>query len=371
LKSPLTELLKISSADAPSVEVIFLHGLDGDAIGTWAFNTQASWHTWIRGRYPNARVWSLNYRLRSSNWWGGAMAIQDRAVNVLATLDGDVDGETPIVLVCHSYGGLLAKQILFTATGRSHNEYGRFAGRIKGLVFLGTPHNGSRIADFVKALRLFRSSVAIDELKKNAPHLRELSSWFRNAHSTFKWQVRIFFETMDTRGIRVVDEDSADAHLVNVTAIGVDVDHEDISKPTRPDVRVTQTFAVIDRILGEPPLAENRPGPSPTAKLLGTLDPDGFERLYRRYQLELKADPGNQHLINALTNFRLGSTEPKNSAIEPNQIRKSLFGAPFYLLIPSIILIVLLLATAFDWQAISKLMSLLFPPDYRNTPPIK
>lgn len=145
MKSLLTELLLISSTENPRIDVIFVHGLNGDAKETWNFGDQPSWDTWIKEAHPAARIWSLNYRLRSFRWRGGSMAIQDRAVNVLATIYGDLSGETPILFVCHSYGGLLVKQMLSTGLGRAHNEYGRLVKRVKAIVFLGTPPTTGRV----------------------------------------------------------------------------------------------------------------------------------------------------------------------------------------------------------------------------------
>jgi hypothetical protein len=239
------------------------------------------------------------------------MPIQDRAVQVLATIQGELVGEAPIIFVCHSYGGLLVKQMLFTAFGRSHNEYGSLAERVKGVVFLSTPHNGSRIADYVQALRaVLWSSGAIAELKQNAPYLRELAGWYRNYSNTAGWKIRVFFETMNTRGVRVVDEDSADPHVQNVTPIGIDADHIGICKPPRADVRISQTNALLGEIVGlakSSAIAESPP--SVLATLIATTDPVQFERLMNRYELQLRADPGNQELIKALSNYTFRNTD--------------------------------------------------------------
>jgi hypothetical protein len=235
------------------------------------------------------------------------MAIQDRAINVLATIQGDLPGTTPIVFVCHSYGGLLVKQMLSTSLGRAHNEYGLLAGRIKGIVFLSTPHNGSRIADYVNAMRIvLRSSAAIAELKQNAPHLRELGGWFRNNALSRDWKTRVFFETLNTLGVRVVDEDSADPHIANITPIGIDADHNDICKPPRPDVRLTQTNALIREILQafSPPKGITNEL-SPLARLIAAKNLEEFERLRKRFEMQLKGDPTNKELIDALSSYSM------------------------------------------------------------------
>ena len=91
------------------------------------------------------------------------MPLTDRAINVLGTIDGEIPHEKPIILICHSYGGLLAKQMLRSGHERG-SEYKKLVDRIAGVVFLGTPHNGASIAGFVRALRfVLRSSSVMSE----------------------------------------------------------------------------------------------------------------------------------------------------------------------------------------------------------------
>jgi hypothetical protein len=104
-------------------------------------------------------------------------------------------------------------------------EYGQLVERFKGIVFFGTPHNGASIATFVSRLgSVLRSSPAISELKRNASLLRDLSSWFTNNAQFHAWKIRVFFETMNTFGVRVVDDDG-NPHIPNVTPIAIDADH--------------------------------------------------------------------------------------------------------------------------------------------------
>jgi pimeloyl-ACP methyl ester carboxylesterase len=138
-KPPLTRLHRLSGDGKAVVDVVFIHGLDGDPFLTWRFDQEPSWRTWIAEQFPLFNVWSLEYRIRSSWWNGGSMPLYDRALNVLATISSELSGNSKIILVCHSYGGLVAKEMLKVAF-ETATEYRSFCERIAGIVFLGTPH---------------------------------------------------------------------------------------------------------------------------------------------------------------------------------------------------------------------------------------
>jgi tetratricopeptide (TPR) repeat protein len=177
------------------------------------------------------------------------MPLYDRAVNVLATVSSELTSNTKIIVICHSYGGLVAKEMVRAALDTAP-EYRLFADRIAGFVFLGTPHNGSAIAQYVSALNIvYRGSRALSELRQNEPAARQLSQWFRQSAVKFGWRLRVFFETLNTAGTRVVDENSSDPAIVGVTAIGIDTNHIDLSKPTEPDVRVKRILGLIQEVV--------------------------------------------------------------------------------------------------------------------------
>ena len=100
-------------------DVIFIHGPGGDAYGTWQHGVglEAWWPSWIAGDSKRVGVWSLDYDAAPSVWLGRAMRTVDRANNVLALLDAEGFGKRPLFLVCHSFGGLVAKQLLRSADG--------------------------------------------------------------------------------------------------------------------------------------------------------------------------------------------------------------------------------------------------------------
>jgi hypothetical protein len=223
------------------------------------------------------------------------MPLTDRAVNVLGTVDGELRDARPIIFICHSYGGLLVKQMLRLGHDRG-SEYGKLVDRFRGIVFLGTPHNGAGIAGFVKALGVvLRSSPAITELRRNEPVLRELSNWFTNNAHFLGLKVRVFFETMTTFGVRVVDEDSSNPHIANITPIGIDTNHFDICVPEKPDVRVTQTIALLSEIAGVQPVAAN---PTWTQRILVAPNIE-LHALRIAIRRELRKTPSDPELLEA------------------------------------------------------------------------
>ncbi len=230
-------LLKVGGAgQGPSgVDVIFVHGLDGDARSTWhkKDNPALFWPAWLAEDVPGVTVWSLGYEVSSSAWRGSSMPLSDRATNALATLETQGLGDRPIVFVCHSLGGLLVKQMLRHALDFGVTPWRSIAERTTGIIFLSTPHSGSDISNWMKHIgALLRLTVSVDELKAHDPRLRELNTWFRNSRLAPSMRIQVYCEKLPvSAGILVVNESSADPGLQGVVPIPVDEDHVSICKP--------------------------------------------------------------------------------------------------------------------------------------------
>jgi hypothetical protein len=250
----MSELLQIVNSGEPTADLIFLHGLGGDAKTTWGFDKPTGWHTWIKACRPDLNIWSVDYRVERSEWTGGSMPLFDRAVNVLALLDNHVIGrDRPICFICHSLGGLIVKEMLRHARDVTAT-YSYIAKSAKGIIYFSTPHTGSSLADFAQKFELvFRNSIAVKELSAHHPRLRDLNIWFRNNYAGLEIQALIFFETQNTGKVRVVDETSADPGIPNVTPIPIDADHHAICRPAWSDELVVgQTLRFLDRVFPHP-----------------------------------------------------------------------------------------------------------------------
>ncbi|MGA5324570.1 S1 RNA-binding domain-containing protein [Streptomyces griseoincarnatus] len=235
------------------LDVVFLHGLDGDPLKTWTAGEDAFWPGWLAEDVPGAAVWSAGYDAWSSGWRGGAMPLEDRFINVLAALKVERIGERPLVFVTHSMGGLIVKEALLHAAYDHDSEFASFALMTKAVVFLGTPHNGSGLTQAVKALfGVYRSTAAVQDLHRNDAHLRRMStryqSWVLNSETGI--QHLVFFETRRTSGVQVVDAGSADPALPRVQPVAVDADHITICKPShRGDLVYGRTRNLVEDLV--------------------------------------------------------------------------------------------------------------------------
>ncbi|MDS4042594.1 MAG: hypothetical protein RKP20_15645 [Candidatus Competibacter sp.] len=257
-------LQKIGGCDDPDhvADVIFVHGLDGDARTTWhpKGDPQAFWPAWLGEDVPAIGVWSLGYAVSASAWKGHAMPLADRATNVLQQLKLDKIGRRPVVFVCHSLGGLLVKQVLRHASDFGNPAWKAITTQTKAVVFLSTPHSGADLASWIQYIGgLLRTTVSVEELEVHHPRLRELNLWYRNHVADFDLTTEVYYEKRPVAGILVVNETTADPGIVGVVPVPVDEDHVSICKPASKDSLIYRSVkCLVEDIVNaaRPPVAK-------------------------------------------------------------------------------------------------------------------
>ncbi|HUO07487.1 MAG TPA: cyclic nucleotide-binding domain-containing protein [Phycisphaerae bacterium] len=233
--------------------VVFVHGLDGDAVQSWQSKGAAdSWTKWLGEDLERVCVWTIGYDSKSSAWRGHSMPVFDRATNVLARLEAGGLLDRPLVFVCHSLGGLLVKEMLRVAHDSGNPEWKALITSTRGIAFLSTPHSGSDVAIWVKKFgALLRPTESVDELQYNDTRLRELNMWYSNNAPTIGIRTLAFCEKRPVSGLLVVvDESSANPHIPGVLPIPMDEDHISICKPaTRNHLVYVQVKRFIEKAL--------------------------------------------------------------------------------------------------------------------------
>ena len=273
-------------------DIVFIHGLTGDPEETWqSEETGEFWPEWLCDDIPNVAVHSLGYPASFFGKWAKKeMNLYERAANVLEAMVGRGIGESPLVFVCHSLGGILAKQIIRTASDSDDEDWKQIASSLRMVVFLATPHKGSSLASVLHAFVPHFSSRHVSLLTDDSGALTELNQYYRNfanGHSEFKTVA--FVETFKTqKAAIVVPKDSADPGVQGTQPIPVDKDHINISKPkNKEDVVYMSLERRISKML-----------PKATGSGSGGFPADDYGEQSeddRRDLLQKLIDAGRQH----------------------------------------------------------------------------
>lgn len=218
-------------------DIVFVHGLDGDAYSTWHPDNdpQKFFPQWIADDFKDASVWSVNYKSSSTGWTGQAMAIEERAKSLQAELRSKGIGKRPVVFIVHSLGGLIVKKIILNCHTSYDEKLKTFAKNTNGVIFFGTPHAGSEAATlsdiFARAVKVSRRTIQVEQMEKDNPMLLELSEKFQDYATNEKMPVLAFAENEKYLGVLVVSKSSADPNIANSEIFSIDGHHLSICKP--------------------------------------------------------------------------------------------------------------------------------------------
>ncbi|KAG5658672.1 hypothetical protein KAF25_010853 [Fusarium avenaceum] len=210
------------------VDICFVHGLTGNRTSTWTAREQpAPWpKTLLPSELPRACILTYGYdayvvskSVASSN------RLIDHAMNLLTDLTNDRRRRNalcrPLIFVVHSLGGLVCKEAILLSRNNPNRSRQDFFTHIKGVVFMGTPHKGSWMADWsripAKTLGLVKSTnrSLLEVLETNnqyleSIHVRFLSMMREQREAGRQLEVACFFEELPLSTVgKVVSKESA------------------------------------------------------------------------------------------------------------------------------------------------------------------
>lgn len=234
------------------LDIIFVHGLGGDRLETWQKTKDSFWPMWLAEEFRNCRVFMFGY---DSNKFAGVLAgegasIQDLASAMADQISSREDGAPHTLLVAHSLGGLVVKQMLRRCADSANPDFNSVGRSVAGVAFFGTPHQGAHAAtalDFL--LRNFKSKQ-VKQLAYSEDTLIDLNDYFRSWVLRQSAAVRSFYETEKTGGVHIVDKVTANPGIVGSDPIAVQTNHVDICKPASKTAPVyTSMCAMIRHLL--------------------------------------------------------------------------------------------------------------------------
>jgi hypothetical protein len=145
-------LTVLYSAVEPELDICALHGFNGNAFDTFASGE----HMWLRDFLPShsrlGKSRTMTYGYSSLLRDGGNIARLEEWAHGLLTEVASVretpaERSRPIIFVCHSLGGLVAREAMILLA-RDPHLYEGLELKHCGLLFLGTPHSGATPADW-------------------------------------------------------------------------------------------------------------------------------------------------------------------------------------------------------------------------------
>jgi hypothetical protein len=247
------------------VDIVFVHGLTGDRDRTWTKNETLWPKSLLTREIPNARVMTYGYDAYFIRRQGPIVnhRLRDHAVDLLnalaSTREKDDAERRPIVFVVHSLGGLVCKDALLVAHNCPEQYLRRIFESTHGIVFMGTPHSGSSLADMARLpMRVFGlvrpvNSDLVSILETHSEVLERIQSDFlalvRNRASLNLDALNIFcfYESLPMPKIGfIVPKESA--ILPGYQCGSIRADHRDIVRyETRNDPGFTDVVGVLKR----------------------------------------------------------------------------------------------------------------------------
>jgi hypothetical protein len=229
------------------LDIVFFHGLQ---IGTYRNAYVETWQSgavcwpqmWLPEDFPGARILSISYdsSARRSKVEGhvdlpklGEILLEDVVVSA------GVGTKWPVILVGHSLGGIVIKQLCLEAdrNQKSHHFHRNkaiknFLKNMRGIFYYSVPHGGSQLANLAKNY-VPNTGAMLDYLTELSTHTQEINDAFRQLRQARRWRADGVSENVVTwigpfRAL-VVTEASARQDVVNFTLL--QEDHMSICKP--------------------------------------------------------------------------------------------------------------------------------------------
>ncbi|PVH93685.1 hypothetical protein DM02DRAFT_661734 [Periconia macrospinosa] len=248
------------------VDIIAIHGLNGDAYTTWEHENGTLWlRDLLPHALPGSRIFTYGYpsEVFCSN---SAAKLRDYSRNLLISLNSISEKQQrPLIFVCHSLGGIVCKQALVLAHEDNH-LYGQILSATSAIIFFGTPHRGSKGADIGKVvartinlcLRVSQTSRIAGPIRddllitlgSNSQELSDLAVSSRNRMRNL--EVVTFHETETMPGLSelIVDQQSAIMEMPGEDIIPLYANHRTMCRFHGPtDDNYRYTLRAIQRLV--------------------------------------------------------------------------------------------------------------------------
>ncbi|KAI9172632.1 Vegetative incompatibility protein [Paramyrothecium foliicola] len=228
------------ASSSPIAELVFIHGLGGNSRKTWSFTTDPRqfWpQAWLPSDpdFTETRIHVFGYNADWRDRQYSPLSIHDFAQSLIGELKNDPDirrAASPIIFVCHSMGGCVAKKAYILA--RIDPTCKDLAQRVHSMFFLGTPHRGADLAPILKSILTLAwgKKPFFEGLLLGSDTLAETNDAFR--HYALDLGLWSFYETRPVKtkllDKMIVEKASATLGYPNEEIAAMNADHRHMCK---------------------------------------------------------------------------------------------------------------------------------------------
>ncbi|KAK2741021.1 hypothetical protein FQN57_005757 [Myotisia sp. PD_48] len=208
-----------------TVDIFALHGLNGDPFRTWTFRKNSRRVMWLKdsdmlpAAIPSARIFTYGY-------------------NANVALNTSVADIRDYAL------GFLTSVTAYRKTAKNGSDNENISKNVRGVLFMGTPHQGSATASFgrlfshIASLTVNPNKQALKLLERKSSRLKDLAFEWREVYDGFR--IVSCYETMRTQIVNqkismvIVDRESAILNVSNENQVPIGADHSGICKFSGP-----------------------------------------------------------------------------------------------------------------------------------------
>ena len=243
---------KCGNKDEAMLDVIFIHGITGGPENTWTNGDGVFWPCWLANDLPSVCIHTVGY---PSSFFERPikkeMNLHEQASNLAEHIVSCGLGKRALVFVCHSLGGLLAKETFRACCETQDEDWNALSENLKLIGFFATPHKGAPLAAVLKTLLPRASSAWINALSNETGYLMDLSNGYRDQAVKKGVSSLAFYEKHYTKGVAlVVSPDAADPGVGTIRPQAVDADHIGICKlPSRDHTAYLSLRRHIGKVL--------------------------------------------------------------------------------------------------------------------------
>ncbi|KAI1173894.1 hypothetical protein F4777DRAFT_555820 [Nemania sp. FL0916] len=242
-------------------DIVFIHGLRGSRVKTWSRGDVLWPRDLLKDDLKNVRVITWGYDANIANAF--TYSSKDSLFGHSSTLLNDLamvrqEITRPIIFVCHSLGGLVAKEALITSasykTHGRHSHLGNIYSSTVGVIFMGTPHRGSakvsygEIAAKIAGLTLRQPNrQLLETLKQGSAILDQQRDGFTTISNNMI--IVCIREELPTGIGLIVPEYSASYDGFKVARDAIHANHMDMVKFSGKNMGYARTLGHIQNIM--------------------------------------------------------------------------------------------------------------------------